>query len=400
MLPVTGMPTRANFLFLNVGHFFAHLMMLIYPTVVLALAEDFGRGYGDLLALSIYGFVAFGAGSLPAGWLGDRVSRTTMMTVFFLGIGAAAVLVGLARSPLHIAVALTLVGLFGSIYHPVGIAMLTAQATRVGRDLGINGVFGNLGVAFAAILAAALTEHISWRAAFIVPGAAALLAGVAYAALARRGGGAGPVAAARAGGGRVRLAARDQIRLFAAIAVAAAAGGVIFNVTTIGLPKVFEERLPTVAPSMTDIGGWVTAVLAVAGFSQIAIGYLIDRYPFKLVFFGVLAVEAPLHYLAATALDWTMLGVALPLMLLVFGSIPIYDAIVARYVADAWRARVYAAKYVLSLGVSALAVPLISWFHASPQGFSGLFETLAVLAVAVGLCALLLPAERRAAAPA
>ena len=394
------MSARANFLFLNVGHFFAHLMMLIYPTVVLALAEDFGRGYGDLLALSIYGFVAFGAGSLPAGWLGDRVSRATMMTVFFLGIGVAAVLAGLARSPLHIAVALTLVGLFGSIYHPVGIAMLTARATRVGRDLGINGVFGNLGVAFAAILAAALTEHISWRAAFIVPGAAALLAGVAYATLARRGGGAGPVAAAGAGGGGARLAARDQLRLLAAIAVAAAAGGVIFNVTTIGLPKVFEERLPTVAPSMTDISGWVTAVLAVAGFSQIAIGYLIDRYPFKMVFFGVLAVEAPLHYLAATALDWTMLGVALPLMLLVFGSIPIYDAIVARYVADAWRSRVYAAKYVLSLGVSALAVPLIGWFHASPQGFAGLFETLAVLAVVVGLCALLLPAERRAEAPA
>ena len=288
-------------------------------------------------------------------------------------------LAGLARSPLHMAVALALVGLFGSIYHPVGIAMLTAQATRVGRDLGINGVFGNLGVAFAAILAAAMTEHISWRAAFIVPGAGALLAGVAYAALARRGGGTGPVAA-RAGGSGARLAARDQLRLLAAIAVAAAAGGVIFNVTTIGLPKVFEERLPTVAPSMTDIGGWVTAVLAVAGFSQIAIGYLIDRYPFRLVFFGVLAVEAPLHYLAATALDWTMLGVALPLMLLVFGSIPIYDAIVARYVADAWRARVYAAKYVLSLGVSALAVPLIGWFHASPQGFAGLFETLAVLA--------------------
>ena len=399
MPPATGMPARTNFLFLNVGHFFAHLMMLIYPTVVLALAEDFGRGYGDLLALSIYGFVAFGAGSLPAGWLGDRVSRTTMMTVFFLGIGAAAVLAGLARSPLHMAVALALVGLFGSIYHPVGIAMLTAQATRVGRDLGINGVFGNLGVAFAAILAAAMTEHISWRAAFIVPGAGALLAGFVYAALARRGGGAEPVAA-RSGESGARLAARDQLRLLAAIAVAAAAGGVIFNVTTIGLPKVFEERLPTVAPSMTDIGGWVTAVLAVAGFSQIAIGYLIDRYPFRLVFFGVLAVEAPLHYLAATALDWTMLGVALPLMLLVFGSIPIYDAIVARYVADAWRARVYAAKYVLSLGVSALAVPLIGWFHASPQGFAGLFETLAVLAVVVGLCALLLPAERRAAAPA
>ncbi len=397
------MSTATNFLFLNIGHFFAHLMMLIYPMVVLVLADDLGRDYGDLLVLAIYGFVAFGAGSLPAGWLGDRVSRVTMMVIFFIGIGVAAVLVGLAQSPLHIAAALALVGMFGSIYHPVGIAMLTANATQVGRDLGINGVFGNLGVAFAAIIAATLTEQISWRAAFIVPGLCAILAGFAYAAIARRGSGAtASVAAAakKAGARPPRLARTDQLRLLAAIAVAAAAGGVIFNVTTIGLPKVFDERLPEIASSMTDVGGWVTAVLAVAGFSQIAIGYLIDRYPFKLVFFSVLAVEAPLHYLAATAFDWTMLGLALPLMLLVFGSIPIYDAIVARYVADAWRSRVYAAKYVLSLGVSALAVPLIGWFHASPEGFARLFEMLAVLAVVVGLCAVMLPGERRVVAPA
>ena len=84
-------------------------------------------------------------------------------------------------------------------------------------------------------------------------------------------------------------------------------------------------------------------------------------------------------------------------MLLVFGSIPIYEAIVARYIADAWRSRVYAAKYVLSLGVSAFAIPLISWFHATPGGFATLFELLAGLAIVVGLCALVLPSERRVA---
>ena len=135
-------------------------------------------------------------------------------------------------------------------------------------------------------------------------------------------------------------------------------------------------------------------MLAIAGFSQIVIGELIDRYPFKTVFLGVLVIEAPLHYIGATAIDWMMLGTALPLMLLVFGSIPIYDAIVARYVADVWRARVYAAKYVLTLGVSALAVPLIALFQASPEGFTRLFETLAVLAVVVGLSAIMLPGGR------
>ena len=396
------MSPRTNFLFLNLGHFYAHFMMLIYPTVVLALSDDLGRDYGSLLGLAVYGFIAFGAGSLPSGWLGDRWSRTAMMSVFFIGIGAAGILVGLAQSPLQIATALALIGLFGSIYHPVGIAMLTANTTQVGRDLGINGVFGNFGVAFAASVAAVLTEAISWRAAFIAPGGLAILTGLLYSYLIRR-------AAADSAAGSVKKAAAratplldrsDQMRLLGTIVIAALAGGVIFNVTTIGLPKVFDERLPGLVSSMSGVGAWVTIVLAVAGFSQIVVGYMIDRYSFKLVFLSVLAVEAPLHYIAATAVDWTMIGAALPLMLLVFGSIPIYDAIVARYVADAWRARVYAAKYVLSLGVSALAVPLIGWFHASPGGFAALFMVLAVLAIVVGLCAVVLPGERRVAATA
>ena len=388
------MSTLVNFLFLNVGHFFAHLMMLIYPVVALVLADDLGRNYGDLLMLSIYGLVAFGAGSLPAGWLGDRWSRSAMMAVFFIGIGAAGVLVGMAQSEWQIAAALALIGLFGSIYHPVGIAMLTSTTTRLGRDLGINGVYGNFGVAFAAIIAAGLTEMISWRAAYIVPGLCAIATGVAYALLSRRSSVEAEVVTKKSGAAVIRLGRMDQFRLLAVIAITGAAGGVIFNVMTIGLPKIFDERLPTIASSITEVGGWVTAVLAIAGFSQIVIGELIDRYPFKTVFLGVLVIEAPLHYIGATAIDWMMLGTALPLMLLVFGSIPIYDAIVARYVADVWRARVYAAKYVLTLGVSALAVPLIALFQASPEGFTRLFETLAVLAIVVGLSAIMLPGGR------
>ena len=238
------------------GIFYAHLMMLIYPTVVLALAGDLGRDYGDLgrdygdlLALAIWGFVAFGAGSLPSGWLGDRWSRSSMMTVYFVGIGVSAILVGLAQSPGQIAAALALIGLFGSIYHPVGIAMLTANTTRVGRDLGINGVFGNFGVAFAATIAAVLTEAISWRAAFIVPGGFAIVTGLVYAYFVRREAtlAVGKAAKKAAAAASPDLNKVDLYRLLGAIVVAALAGGVIFNVTTIGLPKIFDERLPGLA---------------------------------------------------------------------------------------------------------------------------------------------------------
>src|SRR6266545_6340847 len=116
---MTPHASRSTVLFLNFGHALDHLFMLIYPTVVLAMAPQFGLSYGEMLPLSVGGFIAFGAGSLPSGWLADHWSRRGMMALFFIGIGAASILTGLVQQPWQLAVTLTLIGAFGSIYHPV-----------------------------------------------------------------------------------------------------------------------------------------------------------------------------------------------------------------------------------------------------------------------------------------
>ena len=137
--------SRLTIAFLNLGHFLDHLAMLIYATAVLVMAAQFGLSYQAMLPLSLGGFIAFGGGSLPAGWLGDRWGRRNMMIVFFLGLGAALVLTGFADTRWQIVGGLTLIGIFASIYHPVGIAMLVRDQARLGRMLGWNGVWGNLG---------------------------------------------------------------------------------------------------------------------------------------------------------------------------------------------------------------------------------------------------------------
>ena len=139
-------------------HALDHLFLLIYPTVVLAMSPEFGRSYSEMLPLALGGFIAFGAGSLPAGWLADRWSRRGMMIVFFIGIGAASILTGLVQSPWQIAAGLTVAGAFAAIYHPVGIAMLVASPVNMGSVLGWNGLWGNLGLASSALLTGALAQ--------------------------------------------------------------------------------------------------------------------------------------------------------------------------------------------------------------------------------------------------
>src|SRR6266568_3201142 len=203
--------SRGMSLYLNLGHALDHLLMLVFPTVVLAMGEELGGGYAELLPLSLGGFIAFGAGSVPAGWLADRWSRFGMMGVFFFGIGAASILTGFATGPVQIASGLTLIGVFAAIYHPVGIAMLVAGRDDVGRVLGVNGVFGNVGVAFSALIAGALADTAGWRAAFIVPGAIALAVGAAFAFFARESPGRTPTRKT----GPYRIPRADLARVFA-----------------------------------------------------------------------------------------------------------------------------------------------------------------------------------------
>ena len=382
--------SRGMSLYLNLGHTLDHLFMLVFPTVVLAMGEELGGGYAELLPLSLGGFIAFGACSLPAGWLADRWSRFGMMGVFFFGIGAAGILTGFASGPLQIASGLTLIGVFASIYHPVGIAMLVAGRDNVGRVLGVNGVFGNVGVAFSALTAGALADTVGWRAAFIVPGAIALGVGAAFVFFARQAPGKVPVRKSDPH----RLSRADLARVFAVLTVATACGGVIFNATTISMPKVFDERLSALTHTTFGIGVLVCGVYLLAATAQLCVGWWVDRRPLKSVFVPMVALQVPLFLLAGTTDNAWMLLVAVAMMFFVFGQIPINDAMIARYTAEAWRARAYAVRYVVSFTASALAVPLVAWLYKSSGDFRLLYFVLGALGLATFAAALFFPAER------
>ena len=83
--------------FVNAAHFIDHYSMLIFAAAVIVMGPALGMAYSELLPYATPGFVAFGAGSLLTGWLGDRWSRRHMMVIFFVGIGASMIAVGLCR---------------------------------------------------------------------------------------------------------------------------------------------------------------------------------------------------------------------------------------------------------------------------------------------------------------
>lgn len=310
-----------------------------------------------------------------------------MLTVFFVGIGLSSIGAGLAAGPVSLAVALTAVGLFASIYHPVGTAMVVQGVTDVGRRLGANGVWGNLGVAAAALVAGALVQWAGWRAAFIVPGVVSIGTGIGFALLTPA-----PVQAPRKQAAGVRPGLpRELIRVFVVLALVTICGGLIFNATLVALPKVFAVRLADLATSTFGVAGLVSVVYVIGAMSQIVVGRLLDRHSLRTILMTVAGLQIPFLLVASQAHDLALVLVAAVMMLTIFGAIPIQDTLVARNTADAWRARIYALKYLISLGISSFAVPLVAFIYGTTRDFVWLFGLFAVLSTLVVGIASFLP---------
>lgn len=385
---------RAYFLLLNIGHFLDHMFMLIFATVAaLALTQEWDVAYGALLAYATPGFVAFGVFALPAGWLADRWSKDAMMVVFFIGIGCAALATGAAQSPRQIGVGLFAIGVFAAIYHPVGLAIVTMRWKNTGMRLAANGVWGNLGVASAALVTGFLIDNGGWRLAFVVPGAVSIVVGVAYLILRRDGIQAETRAPAPPPAAPVATDVRRLlIRVSAIVFLTTAVSSIIFQSTTFALPKMFDERLAGLAGRLAPDGNIATAVgtlafivFAVASLAQLVVGAALDRFGPRRVFMCVATIQVIFFGLSPGRADGMALALALGFMLGAFGQIPINDFMIGKMASGAARARIYGVRYVVSFTALAATLPLIAVVHGR-WGFDALFLVLAA-AAAVILCA-------------
>jgi len=390
--------TRRSIMFLNVAHSIDHFVLLIYPTVVIGLEVVFHRPYSELIALSSTAFIAFGVFSLPAGWLADRWSRRNMMTAFYLGCGVALIAIGLAPNLLMLSAAMFLLGIFAAIYHPVGMAMLIEASRARGRTLAFNGVCGNLGVSLAAGISGALAYWVNWRAAFFVPAAVSIVVGIAYFWLT-------PDdrhhASKRISKAAIPLTPKLAVMLFGLFIVIALTAGLVFNVLTIALPKIVDERLSSDMPLIL-IGSIATGVLVCGALAQLTIGRLVELVPPHVIFAAVTLLGFIGNLWAAYASGWSLMLALAVAVAAIYGQVTVNDMIMARYTADAWRGRVYAVRYFLLFVSAGVAIGMISLLHEH-GGFAMVLGVNAAIALllfiaTIGLVAMIVNVEGKQAA--
>ncbi len=389
-------PAARQIAFVNIAHVFTHYGLLILATAVLGMVDQapaaFGQEYGPILALGTGMFVLYGLGSLPMGWFAARFGRKAMMAGFFLGTGGAMMLAGLADRPLTLGLALALMGAFSAIYHPIGTAMLVEAAAaapggKVGRAVGINGAFGNMGVALAPVVTALVAARLGWHWAFVLPGALSVLVGLAWLRepafdAARAAAGAKPFP---------EIPAAVVRRAVTVLLTIAAVSGLVFNAFTLLIPKLMEERLAD-SPDLLPVVGMLAFLATLCGgVTQFTVGRMIDRYTLKRVFLPLALVQLPCLALLSVVQGWLVLPLAGLMAASIFGQVTVNETMTARYVAPALRVKLYSIRFTIGFLGAAAASPLIGLLHEATGGLAAALLVLAGFGAVTFLCALAFP---------
>lgn len=385
------MTTRTQLAFLHAAHFSCHFFLLIFPIAVIAIGRDWGLEYGAALALGTPLYVCFALGTLPAGWLGDRWDGEHLISLSFIGGGASSVFIAFAHGDLWLMVGLGALGVFASIYHPVGLSMVTRLTNRPGHALAVNGVFGNLGLAAASLSTGFVADAYGWRSAFLFPGIVAIGIGALHLLTRQRASSATAPPPAETASLKVTATRPVQLRVVGVVLLAALFSGFVFNGVSITLPKLFDERLGEIAPNLSSIGSYTTLVFAVAAFAQLPIGVLLDRLGGRMIMLPLFGFVAVALAVMSKAEGWFVIPSALVTVTLMFASIPITGWLLGRYVETSWRSRAFALEYVLALGVGSIIVPLMGMLHQAGYGFDRQYLLLMFSAGVVAVGAFFLP---------
>ena len=374
-------------MYINIGHFLDHFMMLIFAKAAFDAGRHFGLNYDEIIIYGTLGLFLFGAAAPLAGWLADKYSRSLIIIIYPFGVSLGAFLCFLSSSPIMLGFSIGVIGFFAAIFHPVGIAMLIRDSNKVGIRLGVNGVWGNMGVAAAPVLTGFIILNSNWQLSFLVPSLICLIFGIAQ----LRGFKEIDIKEEKTKQKTSNGLVEGWKIVLLSLTMTTLAGGFIFGSLTFLIPRIFEVNLSGISVDIAITGLLAGIVYAIASLSQVGVGYLIDRYSPKIILGFVGIGQFLLIYLSSLYIDYALFFVMLMAMFFVFGQVPITDAILVRYVDDQWRARILSVKFLINLCAGASVLPLVSLFLGYGYTFSDLLTILSCLAIFVVISAYMLP---------
>jgi MFS family permease len=381
--------------FASAAHGMHHVLLTLYLTLVLVIAPQWRLPYNDLVALWTLGAMLVGLGAPFAGWLADRIGETKVLVLAFAGLGTSATLCGFAQDTLQMEGALALLGLSGSIYHPVGFAWVVKHASRRGRAIAVTGIAGSIGVALGPVIAGGLATVAGWRTAFILPGAITLSIGallLAFHLMGRivdRADDSTPIAH--------NPSRADVTRTFAVMALTMTITLVVYSAFGTALPKLVELSRMAGARGLFAIGLIAGAIQLAGASAQFVGGHFADRGAAKRAYVAAFIALAAIFPIVAYSSGWGVAAAAIAVVFVFESIAPVETMFLARYTPAARRGLVFGVRYGLATIGTPAGVWLVARLYNTQAHFLYLLIALAAFAALAMFAALALPSDRKQA---
>ena len=366
-----------------------HMFAAFYFVIILTIEKEWSISYDQLIRLWSLGALLIGLGAIPFGWLSDRWSRSGTMTIMFIGMGLASILCGLSTSISFLFISLSLLGLFCSIYHPVGIPWVIHSANKQGRALGINGIFGGVGIGSGAFVAGTLTELLNWQLAFILPGFISIIIGfiLIYFIFINK------ISYKNIFINNIEQdhSKNEMILISLIMLISMFALGLTFHNTQTALPKVFEIRIDNI--NSIQIGLMIGIIYFISGATTFIGGLLADRFNLKTIYLIGIFLQFPCYLGIAYVSGYSL--VVLCILAAVFNAsiLPTENLLLSKFTPQKYHGVVYGIKFILAFGSGPISVFLISEIYSITLEFTYLFLINAIMMGLVSIFIIFLPIQ-------
>lgn len=376
------------------GHFMSHFNMLVFPALVLPLTVRLNLDMAAVLGLSFWMYLLFGFTALPWGLAADRWGAKPLMALFYSGAGLAGLSTALwIDLPAVLALSLAVLGFFSGIYHPAGLGLISKEMKRISLGMGFNGMFGNLGLASAPLLAGLVNWLWGARAVYL------FMCGLNLCGLVLM------LFFSLPDSKRDKIAGVDEsnglLGAFFILLVAMMLGGIVYRGATVILPTYFELKNQAIFQCLASISGGafsknlvatsVAAFIYLVGMlGQYTGGRIAERYRTTYCYLAFHAVTIPAAFGMAITNDLPLVGLAVIYFFFLLGMQPIENTLVARYTPKRFHHSAFGTKFILTFGVGAVAVKLVAAIE-SFAGIEAVFPALgATSLLLVGVIGLLI----------
>lgn len=377
------------------GHFMSHFNMMVFPAVLLPMAAQLDMSMTNVLEISFWMYLLFGLTALPWGLAADRWGAGPFMGLFYLGAGMSALAAAAwIDSADMLLVSLATLGLFSGIYHPTGLGLISKEIQRVSMAMGYNGIFGNLGLAVAPLIAGVFNFIWGPESVYVLLSIMNLLGIVLMKMFPIVGHAEGSMTAADEGENRM-------ISAFVILLVAMMLGGISYRGTTVILPAYFELKNQGIFQWLLSSTGWtlstnlvatiVTFLIYLVGMvGQYAGGRLAERFDPRYCYLLFHGITVPMAMLMAMTWDIPLVILAMVYLFFLLGMQPIENTLVANLSPRRFHHSAYGTKFIVTFGVGALAVKLVGIIEMQ-AGIEMVFTSMGLISLSlVGVIVLLI----------